>query len=121
MRVLIILSMFLMPGGEVSLGLLLKSREEEEGEAQLGGETGGGEAPLLLLGVRLLKAEAPEGEMEEGRAEGELLEYGANLCCFSLSARTELATPVYPPRRPGLFWAAMASWAWSNMGWRGGK
>ena len=66
--------MLLMPGGEVSLGLLLRSREEEEGEAQLGGETGGGEAPLLLLGVRLLKAEAPDGDMEEGKAEGELLE-----------------------------------------------
>ena len=90
--------MFLMPGGEVSLGLLLRSREEEEGEAQLGGETGGGDTPLLLLGVRLLKAEAPEGEIEEEREEGEALEYGENLCCLSLSARTELATPVYPPR-----------------------
>ena len=88
--------MFLMSdlaGGEESLGLQLRSREE--GEAQLGGETGGGEAaPLLLLGVRLLKAEGPEGEMEAGWAAGDTREYGANLCCFSLSARTELATPL---------------------------
>ena len=70
MRWLIIFSMFLMPGGEVSLGLLLRSREEEEGEGQLGGDTGGGDAPLPLLGVRLLKADTPEGEMEEGRAGG---------------------------------------------------
>ena len=102
------LSMFLMsfldsvlmtgPGlGLGSCGLVLS--EVWEGEAQLGGETGGEEAaPLLLLGVRLLKAEGPEGEMEAGWAAGDTREYGENLCCLSLSARTELATPVYPPR-----------------------
>ena len=91
--------MFLMSdlaGGEESLGLELRSREE--GEAQLGGETGGEEAaPLLLLGVRLLKAEGPEGEMEAGWAAGDTREYGENLCCFSLSARTELATELAIP------------------------
>ena len=73
---LIILSMLRMSdlaGGEESLGLELRSREE--GEAQEGGETGGGEAaPLLLLGVRLLKAEGPEGEMEAGWVAGETRE-----------------------------------------------
>ena len=91
--------MFLMSdlaGGDESLGLELRSREE--GEAQLGGETGGEEAaPLLLLGVRLLKAEGPEGEMEAGWAAGDTREYGENLCCFSLSARTELATELAIP------------------------
>lgn len=62
-----------LAGGEESLGLELRSREE--GEAQEGGETGGGEAaPLLLLGVRLLKAEGPEGEMEAGWVAGETRE-----------------------------------------------
>ena len=62
-----------LAGGDESLGLELRSREE--GEAQLGGETGGEEAaPLLLLGVRLLKAEGPEGDMEAGWAAGLTLE-----------------------------------------------
>ena len=45
-----------MMGGLESLGLVLRSRDN--GEVQLGGETGGLEAPLDL-GVMLLKADGP--------------------------------------------------------------
>ena len=105
------LSMFLMSflgstliviPGLGSLGLVLRS--SEDGDAQLGGDTGGLEAPVDL-GVRLRKAEGPDelGEcIDEARDvfndddndDGDTLEYGANRCCFNLSANIDEATPL---------------------------
>ena len=81
-------------------GLVLRSREVLEGEAQLGGDTGGEQAEVTDFGVRDLKAEGPEeevGEVIEVLREAGDLEYGENLCCLSLSASMELATePAIP-------------------------
>ena len=97
------LSMFLMsfldsvlmtgPGlGLGSCGLVLS--EVWEGEAQLGGETGGEEAEVTDFGVRDLKAEPEElGEVIEVLREAGpgAREYGEKRCCLSLSASMELA------------------------------
>ena len=69
------LSMFLMSflgsalgsilGSVLISGLVLRSREAWEGEAQLGGDTGGEPAEVTDFGVRDLKAEGPEEEVGE--------------------------------------------------------
>ena len=102
------LSMFLMSFlGSVLMtgpGLVLRSREVWEGEAQLGGDTGGEQAEVTDFGVKDLKAEGPEeevGEVIEVLREAGDLEYGENLCCLSLSASMELATDPAIPGYPG--------------------
>ena len=103
------LSMFLMSFlGSVLMtgpGLVLRSREVWEGEAQLGGDTGGELAEVTDFGVRDLKAEGPEEEVGDvievlSEVEGGR-EYGENLCCLSLSASMELATEPATPGYPG--------------------
>ena len=56
-------SVFMTGPGLGSLGLVLRSSEVWEGEAQLGGDTGGELAEVTDFGVRDLKAEGPEEEV----------------------------------------------------------
>ena len=95
------LSMFLMSflGSSLTAGVGEVAGEAVvevgEGECWLGGDTGGLDTDL---GVRERKAEGPEEELGEcieelREEEGEMREYGANLCCLSRSASMELATP----------------------------
>lgn len=90
------------PLGLSSFGLTLRSNEA--GEVHVGGEAGGLQAGLLF-GVKLLNAEGPPvGECIDEAIEvlsddgtdalGDTLGYGEYLCCFSLSASIEEATPL---------------------------
>jgi len=88
------------PLGLSSFGLTLRSNDV--GEVHVGGDAGG---LGLLLGVKLLNAEGPPvGECIDEAIEvlsddvtdalGDTLGYGEYLCCFSLSASIEEATPL---------------------------
>ena len=91
------------PLGLMSLGLTLRSNDV--GEVHVGGEAGGLQAGLLF-GVKLLNADGPPfGECIDEAIEvlsddatedafGDTLGYGEYLCCFSLSASIEEATPL---------------------------